>query len=64
MSNNLQQLIELARNSKMTAVQQEEQRQSFAYGNAAFENEQITRETVNRASEKLKAAANAENQPA
>ena len=64
MSNELQRLIELARNSRMTAEQKEEQRQSFAYGNAAFENDRITRETVSRASDNLRAAADAENQPA
>jgi hypothetical protein len=63
MSEELRKLIELARNSRMTAEQQEEQRQSFAYGNAAFENERITRETVRRASENLKAISDAENQP-
>jgi hypothetical protein len=62
MSKELQDLIELARAAKMTPEQQEEQRQSFAYGNAAFENDRVTRETVRRASEGLK-AANAENEP-
>jgi hypothetical protein len=48
----------------MTPEQQEEQRQSFAYGNAAFENEGITRETVKQASINLRTSTNAENKPA
>ena len=34
--------------------QQEEQRKSFAYGNAGLENELITREMINQQAEKLK----------
>ena len=33
--------------------QREQQRRSFAYGNAAFENELITREMIDREAEKL-----------
>ena len=47
-------LIAQARKTKMTDADRETQRLSFAYGNAHFENEHITRATVKRASEKLK----------
>ena len=50
----LEQLIAAARNTRMTEQQRETQRQSFAYGNTHFENENITRETVQRASQVLK----------
>ncbi len=46
MTDDLKKLLELARTVKMTSSQKEEQRQSFAYGNAAFENERVTREMV------------------
>ncbi len=52
----LQQLLDKARKTKMTDADRETQRQSFAYGNSHFENETITRETVSRASENLKAS--------
>lgn len=39
-------LIELARAVKMTEEQWEEQRRSFAFGNTAFENPNITREMI------------------
>lgn len=57
-----EQLLEKARNTKMTDEQREAQRQSFAYGNTHFENEQITRETVKRASEHMKGEGNAPKQ--
>lgn len=50
----LEALIELARSTHMTEAERETQRISFAYGNSHFENEQITRDTVRRASEKLR----------
>ncbi|MDO9458684.1 MAG: hypothetical protein Q7N95_00985 [Alphaproteobacteria bacterium] len=45
---NLSRLIEMSRAVKMTEEQWEEQRRSFAYGNTAFENPNITRELVDR----------------
>jgi len=39
-------MIELARAVKMTEEQWEEQRRSFAFGNTAFENPNITREMI------------------
>lgn len=51
----LSELIEKAKKTPMTVVEQESQRISFAYGNAAFENATITRDTVHRESILLKA---------
>ena len=45
-------LIEKSRSYRMTADQEAEQRRSFAYGNAAFENELITREMIAEEDEK------------
>jgi hypothetical protein len=53
MTNALKELIEAAKNAKLTPEQREQQRRSFAYGNAAFENELITREMIDREAEKL-----------
>ncbi|WP_373653372.1 hypothetical protein [Schlesneria sp. DSM 10557] len=50
----LEELIAAARKIKMSDEERETQRQSFAYGNTHFENENITRETVVRASQILK----------
>lgn len=54
MKADLKKLVEKARNSQMTAADREAQRVSFVYGNTRFENEHMTRETVIRASQKLK----------
>lgn len=48
-------LIELSRAVKMTEEQWEEQRRSFAFGNAAFENPNITRAMIDEAADRLKA---------
>ena len=53
MKDKLEALVEEARNLKMTPKQQEEQRRSFAFGNANIENEFVTRKTINEAAEKL-----------
>ena len=53
MSNRLQELLERDRKTTMTPEQGEAQRQSFAYGNTKFENDRITRDTVERASKRL-----------
>ncbi len=55
MSEKIQQLIEMAKGSKPTAEDTERQRRSFAYGNTHFENERITRETVDKAADALAA---------
>lgn len=60
----LELLIAKARDTTMSDADREAQRQSFAYGNAHFENERITRETIRRASEDLRNSHNAaEQQP-
>lgn len=54
MSDDLKKLEKLARSVHMTDAQREQQRRSFAYGNAGFENQLITREMVDKQAEKLK----------
>jgi hypothetical protein len=49
----LDHLIALARKVTMSARDKEEQRRSFAYGNAGFENERITRHMIDEQAEKL-----------
>jgi hypothetical protein len=49
------QLLDLVRTLKMTPQEQEEQRRSFALGNASIDNPAITRELVDQAAEKLNA---------
>lgn len=51
----LDKVIRAASKVKMTDAEREKQRRSFAYGNTHFENEQITREAVDRAADRLKA---------
>lgn len=51
----LDRLIEAARKVQMTPAEREAQRRSFAYGNTHFENEQITRKTVDDAAARLAA---------
>jgi len=53
MSEELKRLLEAARRVSMSPSDSEGQRRSFAYGNTHFENERITRETVDKAAEKL-----------
>jgi hypothetical protein len=53
MSEELQQLIEAAKKVDMTPAQLEEQRRSFAFGNANIENQRVTRETVAKAAQLL-----------
>ena len=53
MSDELEKLLEAARYRPLTASEQEEQRRSFAYGNANIENDRVTRETVNQQAEEL-----------
>lgn len=54
MSDELERLLEAARYRPLTAAEQEEQRRSFAYGNANIENDHVTRETVDQQAEELK----------
>ena len=51
----LKYLVDQAKLVKMSPDQETEQRRSFAFGNAAFENERITREMINEEDEKLSA---------
>jgi hypothetical protein len=53
MSKKLEILLAASRERTFTAAQQEAQRRSFAFGNTHFENERITRETIDRAAEAL-----------
>jgi hypothetical protein len=50
----LDRLIALARDVKMTSNEAEAQRRSFAFGNAGFENPLITKEMIDEQAEKLK----------
>jgi hypothetical protein len=54
MTQKLKALLEAARKIRMSSEEQEEQRRSFAYGNAKIENDLITRETVDEQAEALK----------
>lgn len=54
MSDELEKLLEAARYRPLTASEREEQRRSFAYGNANIENDRVTRETVDEQAEALK----------
>lgn len=54
----LQELIERARSVRMTKAEKEAQRNSFAYGNAGFENPRITREMVEEQARLLKKEGN------
>ena len=55
MPRELEILLAASRNREVTAAELEEQRRSFAFGNTHFENELITRDTIDRAAEALKA---------
>ena len=54
MPEDLENLIEEARSRPFSATEREEQRRSFAFGNANIENPDVTRETVDAAAEALK----------
>jgi uncharacterized protein YnzC (UPF0291/DUF896 family) len=54
MTEKLNELLDKAKNVKLSPEQKEEQRRSFAYGNTNIENSRITRETVDREAEELK----------
>ena len=56
MSDDLARLIEAAKHVTMSAEERENQRQSFAYGNAHIENELVTRDTVKRAAAEMRAS--------
>ena len=54
MNERLRLLIEGARGIRPTPEEKEEQRRSFAFGNTALANPNITREVIDRAADKLK----------
>jgi hypothetical protein len=54
MPNSLSRLIEMAKAVRISEEQREEQRRSFVYGNTAVENNEITREMVDRQAETLR----------
>ena len=56
MADKLDRLVERAKRVTMTDGEREEQRRSFAYGNTKIENDLITRETIDRQAEQIKAA--------
>ena len=53
MSEELNELIEMARTIRMTPEQAERQRRSFAHGNVKIENDSITWDMIDRAAERL-----------
>jgi len=53
MPKHLDKLVEAAKRVKLSRRDQEEQRRSFAFGNANIENQRVTRETVDREAEAL-----------
>jgi hypothetical protein len=55
MTQELEKLVERAREIEMTPAQLRQQRQSFVYGNTHIENDRITREMVAEADKKLEA---------
>jgi hypothetical protein len=54
MSNELLALLERTKNVVMTDEERIEQASSFAFGNVSMENPEVTRDTVRRASERLR----------
>ena len=53
-SESLSKLVELAKSVRVTDEMREEQRRSFAYGNTAIENKQITRDMVDKIADSAK----------
>jgi hypothetical protein len=54
MSNDLNQLLDAAKQTELTSQEKEAQRRSFAYGNTKIENDRITRDLVDQEAERLK----------
>ena len=55
MTEELQELVEWARNRPFSAEERQAQRRSFAYGNTKIENDLITREMIAEADERIEA---------
>jgi hypothetical protein len=53
MTDELKKLLELAKTTPLSHPDAELQRRSFAYGNTHFENNRITRHSVNRVAEEM-----------
>lgn len=53
MTDDLKKMLDAAKNAPMSNEDQEEQRRSFAYGNAHIENDRVTREMVNEAASRI-----------
>lgn len=49
---NLDRIIEKAKEYQMSAQEKEQQRRSFAYGNAKIENDRVTKEMIDQAASK------------
>jgi hypothetical protein len=49
----LKRILDKVRGHTMTSREKEEQRRSFAYGNVALHNPEITHEDIDRAAEEL-----------
>ncbi len=52
-SESLDRLIEAARKIEMSDADREEQRRSFAFGNANIENPRVTRELVDQVADRM-----------
>ena len=52
-SERLEELLEAARAVEMSDAEREEQRRSFAFGNANIENPRVTRELVDRVADRM-----------
>ena len=57
MDKDLETLISLAQVVPMTPDDEEKQRRSFAYGNSKIENEDITRELIEKQAENIQRSA-------
>ncbi len=53
MGTDLDTLLEMARKVTVSAEQREEQRRSFAFGNAHIENDRITRQSIDEAADMI-----------
>ena len=53
MSEQLEKLLAMAKNVRMSPEDQEKQRRSFAYGNARIENQHITWDHIEKAAESV-----------
>ena len=60
MSENLKELIEMARRHQVTPEEREAQVRSFAYGNTHFENQTITKEDIDKAANSTQAIGDSE----